>query len=40
VIDRKVREVGDARSALVRIVRERGIEDVNGVVTDWIGKSG
>src|SRR4029453_3626737 len=36
VIDREMREVGDTRPALVGIVRTRGIEDVNEIVTGWI----
>jgi hypothetical protein len=36
VIDREMREVGDTRPALVGIVRQRGIEDVNEIVTGWI----
>jgi hypothetical protein len=36
VIDCEVREVGDTRPALVGIVRKRGIEDVNEIVTSWI----
>src|SRR6266403_4629467 len=36
VVDRKMREVGDTRPALVGIVRKRGIEGVNEIVTRWI----
>ena len=36
VIDREVREVGDTRPALIGIVRKRGIEGVNEIITGWI----
>ena len=36
MIDREVREVGDTRPALVGIMRQRGIEGVNEIVTGWI----
>ena len=36
VIDREVREVGDTRPALVGIVRQRGIEGVNEIITGRI----
>ena len=36
VVDRKMREVGDTRPALVGIVRQRGIEGVNEIITGWI----
>ena len=36
VVDRKMREVGDTRPALVGIASTRRIEGVNEIVTGWI----